>query len=110
MKEQFRHALERLASPAAVQESYLQQLGTTPSADELALEFSDALGVLRDELDAAARGAALRLDWYLEGISGSENTEIWTVAALHTAPEWEHVRELASFVLRSLDVSEGRLL
>lgn len=103
MKEQLREALVRLRSSAKNQEAYLRQLGTAPSADELALEFSDAFGVLEGELDEPAFAAASRLDSYLEEMSSSEHAELWTIRALHTAPEWAHVRELAEEALRLLE-------
>jgi hypothetical protein len=103
MKEQLREALVRLRSSAKDQEAYLRQLGTAPSADELALEFSDALGVLEGQLDEPAFAAASRLDRYLEDMSGSEHAELWTINALHAAPEWAHVRELAEEALRLLE-------
>jgi hypothetical protein len=102
MTEQFQQALQRLASSAQEQESYLVKLGTAPSADELALEYSDALELVQADLDETVRGAARQLDRYLEEISGREHAELWTVAALHVAPEWMHVRELASSVLELL--------
>ena len=102
MKEQLREALVRLGSSAKEQEAYLRQLGTAPSADELALEFSDALGVLQGQLDEPAFAAASRLDRYLEDMSGSEHAQLWTTDALYAAPEWTHVRQLAEEALRFL--------
>ena len=103
MIDQFCEALQRLASSAQEQEGFLRQLGTAPSADELALDFSDALGVVRESLGEPARDAALRLDQYLGEISGGESAELWTVAALYSAPEWVRIRELANEALRRLN-------
>lgn len=102
MMEQFREALLRLSLSAKEQEAYLRQLGTAPSADELALEFSDALGLVQEQLDEDARTASSRLDRHLEEMSGGERAELWTVAALHAAPEWTRVRQLAHEALRAL--------
>jgi len=103
MRAEFRSSTERLASAADEQEAYLRQLGTAPSADELALEFTDALMVEKTHLDEGERTAALHLDEYLSQISGEENAELWTIAALHHAPEWAHVRDLANDLLRRMN-------
>ena len=100
--QQLLAAVERLAAAADEQEAYLRQLGTAPSADELALEFTDAFVVARERLDESAADAATRLDDYLVEISGSDKAELWTVSALRDAPEWVRVRHLAGVVLRRL--------
>lgn len=100
--EQFLSTVQRLAAPADEQEAYVRQLGTAPSTDELALEFSDALLVARGSLSEAVASAALRLDAYLAKISGSANTELWTILALYKAPEWMSVRQLAGEVLQRI--------
>jgi hypothetical protein len=100
---EFRTTVERLAAPAQEQESYLRRLGTAPSADELALEFSDAFVVEREGLYEPVREAALLLDMYLTDISGPQKADLWTVAALYGAMEWARVRQLAGDVLRRMD-------
>lgn len=106
MRDNYREALRRLASSAEEQEQYLSELRTAPSADELALEFSDAFLVVQDELDANARRAGLDLDAYLETMSGTDNSTKWTVLALRRAPEWRIVRDLAN---RALLLFDGEL-
>lgn len=103
MSLEFRKTVERLAASAQEQEAYLRRLGTAPSADELALEFSDVLMVERENLDEATRKAALILDRHLTEFSGPEKAELWTVAALHEAFEWARVRQLATEVLQRMD-------
>lgn len=99
MSLKLRNAVERLAASPQEQEAYLRRLGTAPSADELALEFSDSLIVEQNNLDEPARHSALLLDQYLTKISGSEKAELWTVKALYGSSEWAHVRQLATDVL-----------
>lgn len=103
MSAQLRQAVQRLAAPAVEQEAFLRELGTAPSADELALEFSDALMVEKGALEDAVRSAAVQLDEHLTALSGPQNASVWTVAALHAAPEWARVRELAAETLRRDD-------
>lgn len=106
MSTQFRRVLELLASRADEQEEYLRQLGTAPSADELAIEFSDALAIEKGLLEERVRTTALALDRYLESISGQENENLWSVDALHVSREWETVRQLAADLLNLMDESD----
>ncbi len=106
MMEQFRQTLVRLASSASEQESYLRTLGTAPSADELALEFSDAFAVVKEQLGESARAVSSRLDRHLEEMSGRDYGDIWTVDALHAAPVWGQVRRLAREALHTLSGPE----
>jgi hypothetical protein len=98
---EFVAALLRLAWSALEQERYLAGLGTSPSVDELVLEFSDAFEVERFEL-GRAEAAARALDDYLKTLSDSNRDDLWVRRALHDAPEWKRVRELASDVLTQL--------
>ena len=96
-------AVRRLAASPEGQQAYLRQLGTAPSTDELALEFSDALMLEKGLLDDVVRAAAVQLDEQLAGMSGPQHEELWTLAALHTSEEWARVRELAAETLRRDD-------
>lgn len=96
-------AIKRLAAPADEQENYLRQLGTAPLADELALEFSDALGYQHGVLTPVALATARELDAQLTTMSGEHNASLWTLDALHTASEWNRVRELAKRALTEQD-------
>lgn len=100
---EFRKTVEHLAASAHEQEAYLRRLGTAPSADELAIEFSDALIVERENLDEPVRNAALALDQYLTELSGPEKADLWTVMSLHKASEWALLRQLATDVLQRMD-------
>lgn len=103
MAEQFRASVERLSAPAHEQQAYLERLGTAPSADELGLEFDDAYAAIRPTLPERLADVAARLDRYLASLSDDENTELWTVAALASAPEWQRVRELAKELLSAMN-------
>ncbi|ANZ36245.1 hypothetical protein BBK82_09400 [Lentzea guizhouensis] len=92
--------VSRLASPAAAQRSYLESIGTAPSADELALEFDD----LRHRFgDFGAEAGVLigRIDALLDAMSGPN--PVWRVDALATAPQWAELRVLAAELLPMLD-------
>ncbi|MGW6444825.1 hypothetical protein [Lentzea sp. NPDC055074] len=91
--------VRRLAMPAEAQRSYLESIGTAPSADELALEFDDVLHHLRG-LDAEAVALAERIDALLDTMSGP--SPVWRVDALACSPQWASVRELATELLRLL--------
>lgn len=105
--EQFADGVRALAADAEEQEVLLQELGTAPCADELGLVFGDAFDVVRETLPEPVRRAALQLDNHIREISGSENADLWTVDALHSAPEWVRVRHLARDVLRQLNEDDG---
>lgn len=104
MIERLVHSLQALAAPADV------QLARFPSfvakADELALDFADALLVANDcpqlRLTAAQRDALARLDQHLDGMSGAANAQLWTEHAVRSRPEWDAVRALARDVLAAL--------
>ncbi len=98
--EQLRTALQALAAPAE------QQLARYPSfavvADELALDFDDALGLLEAQsapLTKAQMAGLLALDALLNQMSGSERADLWTSHALRSAAEWEEVRSASIEVL-----------
>jgi hypothetical protein len=95
-------AIERLADPAEQQIAWLQEVGTYPSADELALEFDDWFQ-LADQLVEAwiitpeAVDAMKPIDALLDEMSGPK--PFWSPEALTHAPEWEQIREHARQVL-----------
>jgi len=75
--------------------------------DELDLEFDDGWVLLNSFLEAdliprAAVPALTRLDAALSQMSGPENANLWTTAALADRPEWDDVRALALSVLERL--------
>jgi hypothetical protein len=93
-------ALERLAMPAEAQVRYLTAKGVAPTADELALEFEDALaGAAISDPERSELG---QLDRYLSSISGRQFASLWTSQALGASPEWAEIRRLALRALRAM--------
>jgi hypothetical protein len=104
--QQITDALQRLASSADSQVSYLQSMNL--SADELALELDDSLPALGSLLESGQvtdqQAAAMRrVDEALSQMSGRANRELWTEEGLRHAPEWERVRNLAGEALALLN-------
>jgi len=105
-----------LASEAEGQVRYLKslfgmhQLDPYFNVDELALEFDD-VAVLAPQLVAdklvspEAAGALQKLDEFLDGMSGLNHADLWTVSSLATAHEWAVVRTLAQDCLALLPSS-----
>jgi len=97
MIERLVHALQALAAPAEV------QLARYPAfvvkADELALDYADALLLITDcpqlSLTPEQQAAIEVVDHLLHQMSGKQNAALWTEAALRTAPAWQEVRRLA---------------
>jgi hypothetical protein len=95
-----RSTVERLAASADDQARYLEELGTAPAADELALEFEDQYIRVRDE----GRPALTLLADALAAFGGQDNAALWSLDGLREAPEWDRVRDLARAVLRSGEI------
>ena len=98
-------AVERLGDSADDQIAYLRRQGSPPSIDELALELDDvaeaaisAPGLVTIEQARLVRD----LDRALEAMSGPDHVPLWTEEALNCAPEWAHVRQLATVALEAL--------
>jgi hypothetical protein len=100
--DSLRASLRLLSAEAGDQTDYLTQLGTAHSADELALEFDDALAPSRHFLSSAAAAAVGAVDDALSAMSGEGHDNLWTLEALRSAPEWQHVRVLARKALTEL--------
>lgn len=106
-------AVRRLASSADEQRAYVEQLGTAPSVDELALELDDAFAGGRTEFlqhapfSAEALEAVGRLNDHLSAFSGSSNGDLWRVSSLN-AGEWETTRRLAREALSLLENPAGQ--
>ncbi len=90
-----RQTLERLAASGDEQREYLQQIGSFPSLDELALEFDDEFQCVR----AVASVALGKVDEQLSIMSGAD---LWKPEALD-GNEWARVRVLAGAALMELD-------
>jgi hypothetical protein len=95
-------AVAMLSEPAEVQVSYLERLGTAPSADELALELDDILPAVRARLPPDAQSAVLHLHAQVKKLSGPVHHHLWTVDALRQAPEWLEIRRVAQLALGQL--------
>jgi hypothetical protein len=103
MIEQTIHALQALAAPADIQLARFPDF--IEQADELALDFDDALSGTDgrgDPLSPAQRSSLARVDEALTRMSGGANSALWTAVALRSAPEWADVRVLAADALRAL--------
>ena len=67
-------------------------------ADELALEYGDAVIGARafsTALAPAQWSALTQIDALLAGMSGEENAELWSEAAVVAHPRWQEVRRAA---------------
>ena len=95
-------AVQHLAMPAEAQVRYLTDKGVAPSADELALEFDDALAGA--SLSAVVEDRLGSLAAYLSRMSGPQHASLWTTEALRVRSEWAEVRRLAQQALRAMGV------
>ena len=93
-------AVSHLSWPAEQQRAYLAGLGVSPSLDELALEFDDALKPVAaryDEfgVDRASRTLLTSIDATREAWA-AEDDPAWEPAALDADPRWARIRGLAA--------------
>ena len=96
-----------LAMPAELQEKWLATFSGGEYVDELALDWDGGWRLMpqwveRGWLSAEDAGHFRPLDEALAEMSGKEHAELWTTAALHRAPEWVRIRELATAALFNL--------
>jgi hypothetical protein len=98
--------LRNLSAAPDAQQLYLEQLGTAPQADELALEFSDVLGLYMRRVSPLLQDQLRELDQLLESMSGPVNAGLWTTEALHRSSQWADVRLRAARILESLESSD----
>lgn len=90
-------AVARLAMPAREQIEYLEQLGTAPSVDELALEFDDLyLPVAARWRATGNRSELLGLLAQIDAALRAQNA--WTVDDLDSK-SWVEIRQLAKSAL-----------
>jgi hypothetical protein len=98
--------LRLLAASSHEQHAYLEQLGTWPSLDELALELDDLVGNTL-QLPAApldpAEHALQELDLALHEMTAFPGA-LWEGPALATDERWAEVRRLAARALAALVV------
>ena len=93
--DQLQRAVVALAQPAEIQVGLLP--GGVCKADELALDFEEALPNLGDKPVTAEQRAVIgALDELILAMSGERNIEFWTdEALLRSHPTWEKIRVLA---------------
>ena len=113
VKDQLIAALTRLALPASEQARYLKEIGTAPSADELALELDDFVPMLptavRDGAVSESQAVAIKnVSDYVDSFSGPENAPLWEMSELYRAPQWEELRRLASTALKLLGLENSQ--
>ncbi|TLN01262.1 hypothetical protein FDZ73_16585 [bacterium] len=100
MKDHFRKlkwTIQALALPPE------EQLRLFPDfvckADELALEYHEALAVIKgkfwDQCSPEQKQSLIELDKFLDQMSGEVNALSWTDEALRSSPIWVEVRRLA---------------
>lgn len=99
--------LKILGAASDEQIGYLRKLSAPPVVDELGLEFDDiypVTPVLQAEGLLANRqaSAVAAVDKKLQEMSGEENKDLWTEAALRDSSEWAQVRNLAQLAAASL--------
>lgn len=100
---ELRRCLHVLALPG--EEALATLPGGCVKADELALDYSDALGVaenFRDRFSQEIWSALAGIDRTLSAMSGPDNAELWTDDAVITNQRWEQVRDAARSVLAML--------
>ena len=90
--------LRALAAPAQLQLARFPDV--VCRADELALEYTDALLVASScpqlQFTEEQRRALRNVDDLLDMMSGQESAQLWTDAALREAQEWSNVRPRCS--------------
>jgi hypothetical protein len=107
--ERLRSALARLSWSASEQREYLLGLGVG-LADELALEFDDALRPIRHalfnlDLPAGVQASIVAIDRKFEEMSGSRNGSdlLWELDALDQVGQWDELRTLAQTAIAEWD-------
>ncbi len=94
-------SLQALAAPAEIQLARFPDF--VVKADELALDFDDALMLMRDcpqiELTPEQVDALDAVESALDAMAGPRCRQLWTDAALSDAAEWARVRHLATAAL-----------
>lgn len=93
-----------LAQPAAAQVGHLRRLGVDDCAEELRHEYEDALAAAEAFIESSeasrSQTEALRaLSAHFHAMKLRNTPQLWTNRAIHRAPEWSQVRELAAQVL-----------
>lgn len=99
-------AVARLALPAREQIGYLEQLGTAPLVDELALEFDDIYLAAAAQWGASSiRSELLGLLAQIDAALAAQNA--WTVDDLESR-SWAEIRQLAKSALARIQSLSDR--
>ena len=104
MTERLKHALQALAAPAEVQLARYPEF--VVKADELALEFDEALRLTlsapRHGLSPEQLSYLVAIDTFLEKLGAGEMRDwAWTDAAVRGGPHWAQLRAVAAEALRA---------
>lgn len=96
-----------LAQPASAQIKQLTRLGVTEYADELRLQYEDAIAAAGKFLQSSASPAQVTatqtLSAHFRALTARKTPQLWTERALRRTPEWGQVRDLAAEVLEAFD-------
>ena len=96
-------ALKILAETRDKQVAYLEGLGTSPSTDELALQFGDTYQVFKGSLEDSFSNTVLIekvlknldiINSIFDKMSGISDNSFWNISSLDNE-EWGNVRKLA---------------
>ncbi len=101
LASQLRSSVERLAARGVEQVAWVERQGV--HADELALDFSDAVLPavvnLSNEFTPELLLRLELLDDQLSSMSGTAKARLWTSASILNDPAWGRVRTLAQVAL-----------
>ena len=101
-------ALQALAAPADVQLSRFPELAARA---ELALDFDDALMLVRDcpqlELTRDQDDALAAVERTLSAMCATSHAQLWTAPALRESAEWRNLRRLAAAALDVVTAPSG---
>jgi hypothetical protein len=98
--QHLRHSLQLLASPAQAQLSHFPA-GWVVLTDEMVLDFDSWVERISSywKLSKEQKARLTELDEFLNKMSDSSNSDLWTDEALSSDPRWEEVRTLAKAAL-----------
>jgi len=113
---QLRDATEILSATAHQQTAYLTRImkpvsksfNDLANIDELALQFDDIASAVPDmvekkEISTQQASCVVELNLLLGALSGEDNSDFWTAAALSSDSRWQEVRNKARDCLSILD-------
>jgi hypothetical protein len=104
--------LTTLAKTVDKQIEYLYKLGTSPSTDELALEFSDTYEIFKGELREGINSIYINdkilnnleiINQLFEKMSNISNNSFWNTSSLDNT-EWQNIRKVAKETLELINV------